>query len=232
MEDRFERLELLIGKDALDRLKASRVAVFGIGGVGGYVTEALARSGVGSFVLVDNDVVSVTNLNRQIIALDSTIGKYKVDVMADRIHDINPDAPEKSNFVVTLSGADMPSAVSKAKSMLAFKSPSLAMLKLDKGEVTSVDLKSLVDMPFTMDAMLTDSDLILGTPGNDVKAISALPKATDGRIMSIMLNGNINQILKKAGVDEISLPPGCQVQLSFGVSATGPEMTSSVKFSK
>lgn len=92
MEDRFERLELLIGKDALDRLKASRVAVFGIGGVGGYVTEALARSGVGSFVLVDNDVVSVTNLNRQIIALDSTIGKYKVDVMADRIHDINPDA--------------------------------------------------------------------------------------------------------------------------------------------
>lgn len=92
MEDRFERLELLIGKDALDRLKASKVAVFGIGGVGGYVTEALARSGVGSFVLVDNDVVSVTNLNRQIIALDSTIGKYKVDVMADRIHDINPDA--------------------------------------------------------------------------------------------------------------------------------------------
>ena len=92
MEDRFERLELLIGKDALDRLKASKVAVFGIGGVGGYVTEALARSGVGSFVLVDNDVVSVTNLNRQIIALDSTICKYKVDVMADRIHDINPDA--------------------------------------------------------------------------------------------------------------------------------------------
>ena len=92
MEDRFERLELLIGKDALDRLKAARVAVFGIGGVGGYVTEALTRSGIGSFVLVDNDVVSVTNLNRQIIALDSTVGKYKVDVMADRIHDINPDA--------------------------------------------------------------------------------------------------------------------------------------------
>ena len=107
MEDRFERLELLIGKDALDRLKASRVAVFGIGGVGGYVTEALARSGVGSFVLVDNDVVSVTNLNRQIIALDSTVGKYKVDVMVDRIHDINPDASveiKKCFFLPETSG--------------------------------------------------------------------------------------------------------------------------------
>ena len=107
MEDRFERLELLIGKDALDRLKAARVAVFGIGGVGGYVTEALARSGVGSFVLVDNDVVSVTNLNRQIIALDSTVGKYKVDVMADRIHDINPDTSveiKKCFFLPETSG--------------------------------------------------------------------------------------------------------------------------------
>ena len=107
MEDRFERLELLIGKEALDRLKAARVAIFGIGGVGGYVTEALARSGVGSFVLVDNDVVSVTNLNRQIIALDSTVGKYKVDVMADRIHDINPDASveiKKCFFLPETSG--------------------------------------------------------------------------------------------------------------------------------
>ena len=92
MEDQFERLELLIGNEQVSRLHNSKVAVFGVGGVGGYVAEALARSGVGSFVLVDNDVVSVTNLNRQIIALHSTIGKYKVDVMADRILDINPDA--------------------------------------------------------------------------------------------------------------------------------------------
>lgn len=92
MEDQFERLELLLGEQAIDRLKASTVAVFGIGGVGGYVTEALARSGVGSFVLVDNDVVSITNLNRQIIALHSTVGKSKVEVMAERIRDINPDA--------------------------------------------------------------------------------------------------------------------------------------------
>ena len=92
MEDQFERLELLLGEQAIDRLKASTVAVFGIGGVGGYVTEALARSGVGSFVLVDNDVVSITNLNRQIIALHSTVGKSKVEIMAERIRDINPDA--------------------------------------------------------------------------------------------------------------------------------------------
>ncbi|MBR1797912.1 MAG: tRNA threonylcarbamoyladenosine dehydratase [Clostridiales bacterium] len=92
MEEQFERLELLIGEDGIDRLKASTVAVFGIGGVGGYVAEALARSGVGSFMLCDNDVVSITNLNRQIIALHSTIGRAKVDVMAERIRDINPDA--------------------------------------------------------------------------------------------------------------------------------------------
>lgn len=92
MEDQFERLELLLGSEAIDKLKASRVAVFGVGGVGGYVAEALARSGVGSFVLVDNDVVSITNLNRQIIALHSTVGRPKVDVMAERIRDINPSA--------------------------------------------------------------------------------------------------------------------------------------------
>lgn len=92
MEDQFERLELLLGSEAIDKLKASRVAVFGVGGVGGYVAEALARAGVGSFVLVDNDVVSITNLNRQIIALHSTVGRPKVDVMAERIRDINPSA--------------------------------------------------------------------------------------------------------------------------------------------
>lgn len=92
MENQFERLELLLGAHAIDKLSSATVAIFGVGGVGGYVAEALARSGVGSFVLVDNDVVSVTNLNRQIIALHSTIGLNKVDVMADRIHDINPSA--------------------------------------------------------------------------------------------------------------------------------------------
>ena len=92
METQFSRTELLLGKEAMDKLKKARVAVFGIGGVGGYVCEALVRSGVGAFDLIDNDKVSLSNLNRQIIATRKTIGKYKTDVMKERILDINPNA--------------------------------------------------------------------------------------------------------------------------------------------
>ena len=92
MPDRFARTRLLLGADNMDKLKNARVAVFGVGGVGGYVCEALARSGVGSFLLTDSDTVDITNINRQIIALTSTVGRYKVDVMAERIRDINPEA--------------------------------------------------------------------------------------------------------------------------------------------
>ena len=92
MESAFSRLELLIGSAAVNRLSDARVMVFGVGGVGGYVCEALARSGVGHFLLVDNDVVSLSNINRQIIATRRTVGRYKVDVMTERIADINPDA--------------------------------------------------------------------------------------------------------------------------------------------
>lgn len=92
MSDIFSRNRLLMGEDNLKKLKDSKVALFGMGGVGGYVAEALARSGVGSFLLVDNDVISMSNINRQIIALHQTVGKYKVDVMKERILDINPDA--------------------------------------------------------------------------------------------------------------------------------------------
>lgn len=92
MTDIFSRTKLLIGEDKLNKLKTARVAVFGIGGVGGYVCEALARSGVGSFLLVDNDKVSITNINRQIIASGTTVGRMKTDVMRERILDINPDA--------------------------------------------------------------------------------------------------------------------------------------------
>ena len=88
--NQFERTELLLGSEALEILKNSRVAVFGVGGVGGYTVEALARSGVGSLELVDSDTVSLTNLNRQIIALHSTVGQYKVDAAAARVRDINP----------------------------------------------------------------------------------------------------------------------------------------------
>lgn len=86
----FSRTALLIGEEGVKKLKNSRVAVFGVGGVGGYVVEALARSGVGSLELVDKDVVSLSNINRQIIALHSTVGRYKTEVAAERARDINP----------------------------------------------------------------------------------------------------------------------------------------------
>ena len=92
MLNQFSRTELLLGKEAMDKLQNSRVAVFGIGGVGGYVCEALVRSGVYHFDLIDDDQVCLTNLNRQIIATRKTIGQYKVDVMRERILEINPDA--------------------------------------------------------------------------------------------------------------------------------------------
>lgn len=90
MTNEFSRTERILGPEAMERLEAARVAVFGVGGVGGYVAEALARSGVGAIDLIDKDTVSLTNINRQIIALHSTIGRYKVDVMRERILDINP----------------------------------------------------------------------------------------------------------------------------------------------
>ena len=98
----FSRTELLIGKENVEKLKKSRVAVFGIGGVGGYVVEALARSGIGALDLVDNDTVQESNLNRQIIALHSTIGKRKTAVMAERIKDINPKISVKTHDVFYL----------------------------------------------------------------------------------------------------------------------------------
>lgn len=87
----FSRTALLIGEEGVEKLKNSRVAVFGVGGVGGYVIEALARSGVGALELIDKDTVSVSNINRQIIALHSTVGRLKTEVMAERVKDINPD---------------------------------------------------------------------------------------------------------------------------------------------
>lgn len=92
MENRFSRTEALLGEQAMEKLKKARVAVFGIGGVGGHVVEALVRSGVGAVEIVDSDKVCLSNLNRQIIATESSIGKYKVDVMKERILDINPEA--------------------------------------------------------------------------------------------------------------------------------------------
>ena len=92
MNEIFSRTEALLGADAMERLKKARVAVFGIGGVGGYAVEALARSGVGTLDLIDSDTVSPSNINRQIIALHSTVGMLKVEAAKARVRDINPDA--------------------------------------------------------------------------------------------------------------------------------------------
>lgn len=90
MEDQYFRTRLLLGSDGIERLRKARVAIFGLGGVGGYVAEALARSGIGQLDLIDNDVISLTNLNRQVLALHSTIGMPKVAVAEARIRDIDP----------------------------------------------------------------------------------------------------------------------------------------------
>ncbi len=109
MESQFCRTELIVGSEALEKLHRSKVAVFGVGGVGSFVVEGLARAGVGNFILVDNDVVDLSNLNRQIIATHSSIGRTKVDVAKERILDINPEChvvtfrkfflPESEDFI-------------------------------------------------------------------------------------------------------------------------------------
>ena len=91
MDEIFSRTEMLLGKSAMEKLKNARVAVFGVGGVGGYVVEALARSGIGALDLIDNDTVSVSNINRQIIATQKTVGMHKVDAAEERVRDINPE---------------------------------------------------------------------------------------------------------------------------------------------
>jgi tRNA A37 threonylcarbamoyladenosine dehydratase len=91
MKEQFERTSLLIGEEAINKLNNSKVLIFGVGGVGGYVAEALARTGVGSITIVDKDTVSESNINRQIIALHSTVGRDKVDVLKERMLDINPN---------------------------------------------------------------------------------------------------------------------------------------------
>lgn len=108
MEDWLQRTRALLGDESIDRLAGARVCVFGIGGVGGYVCEALARSGVGELIIVDNDTVNVTNINRQIIATNKSIGKRKVDVMEERLTDINPDIVIKKYAVFyTSESADL-----------------------------------------------------------------------------------------------------------------------------
>ena len=107
MLNQFSRTELLIGKEGVNKLTQSRVAVFGIGGVGGYVVEALVRSGLGTIDLIDNDKITLTNINRQIIATHRTIGQYKIDAAEERILDINPNVNVvKHNIFFTPANAE------------------------------------------------------------------------------------------------------------------------------
>jgi len=107
MEDQFTRTRSLLGSDTVEGLSKCRIAVFGIGGVGGYVVEVLARSGIGAIDLIDNDCVNITNCNRQLVALISTVGEYKVDVAEKRILDINPECKViKHNIFYTSENAD------------------------------------------------------------------------------------------------------------------------------
>ena len=106
MQDQFSRTELLIGKAGIERLNNSKVAIFGLGGVGSYVVEALAWAGIGHLVIIDYDKFDETNINRQIGALHSTIGKYKIDVMEERILDINPDIKVQKYFPTDIEGGE------------------------------------------------------------------------------------------------------------------------------
>ncbi|MBR3278649.1 MAG: tRNA threonylcarbamoyladenosine dehydratase [Lachnospiraceae bacterium] len=106
MSSRFEREELLIGKDGLSRLADCRVLLFGVGGVGGYTAECLARAGIGHITIVDADKVDITNINRQILALGSTVGRYKVDVCRERLLDINPGIDVVTKNIFYLPGME------------------------------------------------------------------------------------------------------------------------------
>lgn len=107
MDERFQRTVMLLGKEAAKKLKGAHVAVFGVGGVGGYAAEAIARCGVGAIDIIDNDVISVSNINRQIIALTSTVGRFKADVVKERIEDINPEAVVKAHKIFFMPDTEM-----------------------------------------------------------------------------------------------------------------------------
>lgn len=168
MPDSFIRTKMLLGDEAMDRLAKSRVAVFGIGGVGGYVCEALVRSGIGAFDLIDPDKVELTNINRQIIATHRTLGQYKVEAMRERMQDINPDAdirvypccflPENADdfpfaeYDYMVDAVDMVTAkIALAQKAQAWKIPLISSMgtgnKLDAGAFRAADIYQTKNCP-------------------------------------------------------------------------------------
>ena len=150
MLNQFSRTELLIKEDGIQKLQKAKVAIFGIGGVGSFAVEGLVRSGIGNFILVDDDKICLTNLNRQIIATRKTIGKYKVDVMKERMLDIISQI-EKANYEVisTLSkgcvgGLEITTGMTKFKYTLISNTNFCSVLKLNIQNLEDEHLKMLL----------------------------------------------------------------------------------------
>ena len=182
MENQFERTELLIGAAGIKKLADSTVAIFGVGGVGGFATEALARSGVGHLILVDADAVAVSNINRQIIATHATVGKNKVDVMKERILDINP-ACEVEAYPVFYSES--------SKASFDFSKYDYVIDAIDT-------LESKIDLILTAKAAATP---IISSMGAGNKLNPTLFKVSDISKTSVCpLARAVRNRLKKAGV--------------------------------
>lgn len=153
MQTQFSRTELIIGKDNLEKLKNAKVAVFGLGGVGSYIVEALARAGIGRFLIVDDDKVCLTNINRQLIALRSTVGKHKADVMKDRILDINKDAEVDARKVFySLETADGFDFTGYSYIADAIDTVTAKLLLIEKASASNVPIISCMGAGNKMDA--------------------------------------------------------------------------------
>lgn len=171
MEEIFDRLKILIGKEKLQSLHQKTVAIFGLGGVGSYVVEGLVRSGIGNFIIVDNDKVDITNINRQIIATTKTIGKYKVDVAEERIKEINPSA-KVTKFAEFVSGESKLYSASNNE-----KDNSITLEKNFKEELNEKLFKTIIDADYIVDAIDTVSSkirIIEFAKANNIPVISAL----------------------------------------------------------
>lgn len=213
MDNRFEREEWLIGVDAVKKLKNARVALFGVGGVGSYAAEALARGGVGYIELIDNDTVSVTNINRQLCALTSTVGRPKVEVVAERIRDIDP-----SVTVIPRQEFFLP----ETKDAFDFSGYDLVIDAIDtvSGKLAIVECCHLAGTP-VISCMGTGNKLDpTAFRVTDISKTSVCPLA---RVM--------RRELKKRGIDRLKVVYSEEVaKKSGGVSESGKPLPASISF--
>ena len=204
MLNQFSRTELLLGKGGMERLKNARVAVFGIGGVGGYTVEALARSGVGTLDLIDDDKVCLTNLNRQIIATRKTVGKYKVDVAKERILEINPDAVVHTYkmFYMPDTADQFASSVTGAAEGKGSIAPHGIVIDDGEEEAEEVEAAKTDDGANTETMPIITENLSLAIPNGDGEEADAVGdeqksgydlnfEYADGTVLSGSLNGSV-----------------------------------------